>query len=95
MAWYHLATAFERKGDEGRAQLATAERYYAIGAKKQAVQFATRSLGKLKEGTTDWQRARDILTTGKDDAEEEERREKAPAPRPRGLTPDRASISVF
>lgn len=84
MAWYHLATAYERKGDEGRAQLATAERYYAVGGKKQAVGFATRALRKLKEGTVDWQRARDILTTGKDAAEEEERRQPRSAPRPVG-----------
>lgn len=95
MAWYHLATAYERKGDEGRAQLATAERYYAIGAKKQAVQFATRSLGKLKEGTVDWQRARDILTTGKDAAEEEERRERKSAPKPGAADPNLKSIRVF
>jgi predicted Zn-dependent protease len=95
MAWYHLATAYERKGDEGRAQLATAERYFAIGAKKQAVEFAGRSVGKLKEGTVDWQRARDILTTGKDEAEEEERKERKPAPRPTPNTPDRRSISIF
>jgi predicted Zn-dependent protease len=87
MAWYHLATAYERKGDEGRAQLATAERYFAIGAKKQAVQFAGRSLTRLKEGTVDWQRARDIISSGKDDAEEEERRERKQLPRP-GLAPE-------
>jgi predicted Zn-dependent protease len=81
MAWYHLASAYERKGDEGRAQLATAERYYAIGAKKEAIQFATRSIGKLKEGSIDWLRARDILTTGKDQIEEEEKQERKQAPR--------------
>lgn len=76
MAWYHLASAYERKGDEGRAQLATAERYYSIGALQQAVQFAGRSLPKLKEGTVDWQRARDIMTSGKDGAAEEEKLER-------------------
>lgn len=95
MAWYHLATAYERKGDEGQAQLATAERYFAIGAKKQAVQFAGRSLGKLKEGTVDWQRARDILTTGKAEADEEEREERKPKPRPNTNTPDRRGVSIF
>lgn len=95
MAWYHLATAYERKGNEGQAQLATAERYFAIGAKKQAVEFAGRSLGKLKEGTVDWQRARDILTTGKDEAEEEERQERKPKPRPNPNVPERRGIAIF
>jgi predicted Zn-dependent protease len=75
MAWYHLATAHERRGDEAKAQLATAERYFAIGGMKQAVQFAGRAASKLKEGSVEWQRARDIVTSGKDAAEEEAREE--------------------
>jgi predicted Zn-dependent protease len=71
MAWYSLATAYERKGDEARAQLATAERFFAVRKMREAVQFAGRSLPKLKEGSVEWQRARDIVNSGKDDAEEE------------------------
>lgn len=60
MAWYHLATAYERSGDEARAQLATAERYFAI-KNPLAAQFASRAMQKLKAGSVDWQRARDIV----------------------------------
>lgn len=95
MAWYHLATAFERNGEEGRAQLATAERYFAIGAKKQAVEFAGRSISKLKEGTVDWQRARDIMTSGKEDAEEEVKKERKPSPRPSPNIPGQRNVAVF
>jgi predicted Zn-dependent protease len=95
MAWYHLANAYERKGDEGRAQLATAERYFAVGAKKQAVQFAGRSLGKLKEGTVDWQRARDIVTTGKDDDEDEPKRNRRQTPQHNSNVFDNRALAVF
>lgn len=61
MAWYYLADAYAREGDDANAALATAERYFAIEQYAQAMSFAKRAQAKLKEGTNDWQRANDIL----------------------------------
>ncbi len=61
MAWYYLADAYARTGDDAMAALATAERYYSLGAYPQAMNFAQRAQRKLKEGSNDWQRANDIL----------------------------------
>ena len=90
MAWYHLASAYERLGQEGQAQLATAERYFAIGGMKQAVQFAGRALPKLKESTPEWLRARDIMTSGKDGADQEIEKEKEQEPRPKPNIPEQS-----
>ncbi len=73
MAWYYLADAYARSGDDAMAALATAERYYAIHAYPQAMSFAQRAQGKLKEGTGDWQRANDILAVAQGEAGEQRR----------------------
>lgn len=62
MAWYYLADAYSRSGDETMAALATAERYFAIRRYPQAINFAQRALPKLKESGRDWQRANDIIS---------------------------------
>jgi len=62
MAWYYLADAYSRSGDETLAALATAERYFAIRRYPQAISFAQRALPKLKESGRDWQRANDIIS---------------------------------
>ena len=59
--WYELAQAYGRLGQTGKAELATAERYFAIDAFPQAMQFAGRAQRQLQPGSTDWQRATDIL----------------------------------
>jgi predicted Zn-dependent protease len=74
MAWYYLADAYARSGDDAMAALATAERYYAIRAYPQAASFAQRAQGKLKEGTNDWQRANDILGIAQSEAGEMRKR---------------------
>jgi predicted Zn-dependent protease len=74
MAWYYLADAYARTGNDAMAALATAERYYAIGSYPQAMTFAQRAQGKLKEGTNDWQRANDILSTAQAGAAEQRKR---------------------
>ena len=48
-------------GNEPMADLATAERYYNVGAMPQAAQFATRARHGLTQGSPDWQRANDIV----------------------------------
>jgi predicted Zn-dependent protease len=74
MAWYYLADAYSRTGDDAMAALATAERYYAIKSYPQAMQFAQRAQGKLKEGSNDWQRANDILAVAQGEAGEQKKR---------------------
>ncbi|MBU6155695.1 MAG: M48 family metalloprotease [Alphaproteobacteria bacterium] len=62
MAWYYLADAHARSGDDALAALATAERFFSIRRYPQAVSFAQRALPSLKENGRDWQRANDIIS---------------------------------
>ena len=62
LGWYELALAYGRLGQKGKAELATAERYFIVDAFPQAMQFAVRAQRQLQQGSTDWQRATDILT---------------------------------
>ena len=60
-AWYELAQGYARMGQTGRAQLATAERFFALDAFKEAQRFAGIAQRQLPQGSTDWQRANDII----------------------------------
>ena len=60
-AWRLLAVAYDRRGDEGLARLATAERYYAYGALNESRAFAIRARQLLDRSSTDWVRATDIV----------------------------------
>lgn len=62
MAWYYLADAHSRTGEDALASLATAERFFSIRRYPQAVSFAQRALPSLKENGRDWQRANDIIS---------------------------------
>jgi predicted Zn-dependent protease len=62
-AWYEAAQGYSMIGNEPMADLATAERYYSVGAMAPAVQFATRARHGLTQGSPDWQRANDIVAT--------------------------------
>jgi predicted Zn-dependent protease len=62
LGWYELALAYGRLGQKGKAELATAERYFIVDAFPQAMQFAVRAQRQLQQGSTDWQRATDIFT---------------------------------
>jgi predicted Zn-dependent protease len=62
-AWYEAAQAYSQLGNEPMANLATAERYYSVGAYQQAAQFAVRARHGLTQGSPDWQRANDIVAT--------------------------------
>lgn len=55
-----LALAYARKGDDGRAALATAERYAVVGEPKLALRNARRALDQLPVGSPGWLRADDI-----------------------------------
>ncbi|HRK70580.1 MAG TPA: M48 family metalloprotease [Micropepsaceae bacterium] len=60
-AWFQLALVYARQGDQGMADLASAERDYAIGNLPGALQFAMRARQRLKRGTGAWQRNEDII----------------------------------
>ncbi|MCE9520834.1 MAG: M48 family metalloprotease [Alphaproteobacteria bacterium] len=74
MAWYYLADAYARTNNDDLAALATAERYFSIGAYGEAMSFARRAQSKLKEGSNDWQRANDILSIAQAGATEQRKR---------------------
>jgi predicted Zn-dependent protease len=59
--WYQTAQAYSTLKNEPMANLATAELWYNAGDMKKALVFAMRARGKLPQGTTDWQRASDII----------------------------------
>lgn len=59
--WYEMAQAYSDIGNEPMANLATAERYYSVGALPQSAVFAIRARAKLAKGSPDWERANDIL----------------------------------
>lgn len=61
VAYRLLAEAYDRRGDDGLARLATAEAYFAVGATKEARGFAMRARELLNKDTVDWRRATDIV----------------------------------
>ncbi|HEY0598642.1 M48 family metalloprotease [Brevundimonas sp.] len=61
MAWRLLSQAYASQGKEGEARLASAEMYFAIGAEREATQFALRARDMLEPGTAEWTRAMDIV----------------------------------
>jgi len=63
VAWRLLAEAYDRRGDDGLARLATAEAYFAMGAHNEARTFAMRARELLKPDSIYWRRATDIVLT--------------------------------
>jgi predicted Zn-dependent protease len=61
--WQFLSQAYDAKGDEGMARLATAELNFHLGQMKDARSFAMRARAFLKRGTPEWNRATDIVLT--------------------------------
>lgn len=59
--WHELSVAYARAGNKALAELATAERCFSLYALPCAVQFAGRSQRALPQGSTEWQRAADII----------------------------------
>ncbi len=59
--WRLLAQAYDSLGMDGEARLATAEQYYALGAKREARTFAMRAREMLSKDTPGWRRATDIV----------------------------------
>ncbi len=61
--WEFLSQAYDAKGDEGMARLATAEQDFHLGQMKDARSFAMRARQFLRKGTPEWNRATDIVLT--------------------------------
>jgi predicted Zn-dependent protease len=59
--WYEAAQAYSALGNQPMADLSTAERYYSGGAMEGAAHFAALAARKLPKGSTEWERANDIL----------------------------------
>jgi predicted Zn-dependent protease len=70
LPWQYLSEAYDMKGDEGMARLATAEQDFHLGQMKDARAFALRARGFLKKGTPEWNRATDIFLTSNPTPEE-------------------------
>lgn len=60
-AFYQMATAYALLGDTGRAELATAERYYILGNIKKASMHAYRAMKYLPKNSPEWLKAQDIM----------------------------------
>jgi len=73
LGWYELSQAYGRLGQTGKAQLATAEQYFVEDAYQPAMQFAIRAQRQLPPGSTDWQRATDILAISQTQAQAQKR----------------------
>jgi len=77
-AWYQLGVVYDRKGDIGRASLATAERYSLTGEPRLAMVSAQNAMAGIPTGTPDWIRAQDILLVSRNAIEKEgDRRRRA------------------
>jgi predicted Zn-dependent protease len=68
--WQYLSQAYDAKGNEGMARLATAEQDFHLGQMKDARGFAMRARGFLKRGTPEWNRATDIVLTSNPSADD-------------------------
>jgi predicted Zn-dependent protease len=73
-AWYQLGVVYDRKGDVGRASLATAERYSLTNEPRMAMVSAQNAMAGIPTGTPDWIRAQDILLVSRAAIEKEGRR---------------------
>ena len=60
-AWYEAAEAYSDLNNKPMADLSTAELHYQAGDMEGAVHFAAVAAHSLPKGSTDWQRANDIL----------------------------------
>lgn len=73
-AWMQLGTVYERKGDEPRTALATAERANLMGDARTALMSARSAMANLPQGSADWIRAQDISMVSQTAMDEDKRR---------------------
>lgn len=74
LTWQYLSMAYEHLGEHALANLAVAERSYAVRDFGGAMMFAKRAEVGLKAGTTEWQRASDIMAVAASQNEERQQR---------------------
>ncbi|MGK6354501.1 M48 family metalloprotease [Sphingomonas sp. DT-207] len=72
-AWMQLGTVYERKGDQPRVALATAERASLIGDARMALVSARSAMAALPQGSSEWVRAQDIMMVSQTAIDEEKR----------------------
>jgi len=60
-AWRELASARDLRGEQGLAELASAEQNFAIGDYRASINFAERARRTLQRNTPSYQRANDII----------------------------------
>lgn len=73
-AWINLGTVYDRKGDEPRTALATAERANLIGDARTAMVSARRAMGGLPQGSPEWIRAQDITMVSEQAMKDDKRK---------------------
>ncbi len=91
--WFELARAYGGLGQDGMADLATAESRYYAGARGEAARFAKRAKTALNPGTPEYRQALDIIAAAgpPDGAADGDTGTKRPAPEdrtPKGEVPD-------
>ncbi len=69
-AWLNLGTVYDRKGDEPRTALATAERANLMGDARTALMSSRAAMAGLPQGSPDWVRAQDIMMVSQTAVEE-------------------------
>jgi predicted Zn-dependent protease len=74
-AWRELAGARDLRGEQGLAELASAEQNFALGDFGAAMNFAERARRTLERGTPSYQRAADIATFAGQEMREQAPRE--------------------
>ncbi|WP_091738247.1 M48 family metalloprotease [Phenylobacterium immobile] len=70
LAWRMLAEAYDKRGEDGLARLATAEYSFSIGDEVNARIFAMRARERLNRNTPEWRRATDIVLVSKPSRED-------------------------
>jgi predicted Zn-dependent protease len=72
--WRLLSEAYDRNKQPGLARLATAEQSFSLGQLAEARRFALNARDLLEQGTPQYRRAVDIITTSEDNYEARRRR---------------------
>ena len=83
-AWHQLALAYNMKGDEARAALASAERFAISGRARDAARQAKLASKELEPNTPEWYRAQDLYLLARNAIEDDYRRRgRKPPPEPK------------
>jgi predicted Zn-dependent protease len=77
-AWYQLGIIYDHEGDQGRAQLATAERSNLQGDNKLALASAQMAMKGIPPGTPDYLRAQDIAMVSRAELAKKDKRYRDP-----------------